>query len=78
MRTEKGAMLYDNIGAANTSRQLQRKQREDLLNKEGTPVRIKASDKGGTVTVGFISSTPGHGLQVAGLETLPLISCGLR
>lgn len=51
-----------------------RKHREDLLNEESAPVRVKASDKGDTVTVGLISSA----MQLVGLETLPLISHSLR
>lgn len=61
-----------------TARELQRKQRKDLLNMESAPVRIKASGKGGTVTVGLISSASGHDAQVVGLDTLLLISRGLR
>jgi len=56
----------------------QGKQREDSLSKEGAPMRMKASEKGGTVTVGLISSTPGHAVQVAGPEILPFINHGLR
>lgn len=48
---------------------LQRMKRKYLLNNESAPVRIKALDKGELVTVGLISSSPGHAVQEAGLKT---------